>query len=151
MDKQEVIALIRSEMARADSANRFRLNPTNRHIHNGTDAPFAFQPAMNYGGIVQLDGLGLALPTGWSVVYNGTGSYTIVHNLNTTFYVAMVSPILSITLPIASVTPGDDRFDVTWTNTQDDMASDTSFSFLLVDLTNRNDTPPKLAINSQIL
>lgn len=152
-DRNEMLQLVRSEIQKASSASRFQLTMTSKHIHNNVDAPFVFQPSMNYGGIVQLDGVGLALPKGWTVTYNGTGSYTITHNLNTTLYVAMVSPILSITLPVASVTPGDNSFEVLWTDTgtptDPRVRSDTSFSFLLVDLTNKSDSPPSYKFTGQ--
>lgn len=146
MTDPKITQQIQAEIQRQQAESRFQLTPTVRHIHNGTDAPFAYQPTLSYTGLIQLDGTALALPTGWSVTYEGTGQYNINHNLNTTFYVCMVSPILSVTLPIASVTPGDTVVTVAWTDTLTGTVSDTTFSFLLVDATNRNTTPVSLQI-----
>lgn len=145
-DMQQIRNAMKEEIRISNSNLRFQLTPIHRHIHNGIDSPFIYNPILSYIGYVQLDGVVLAVPQGWSVLKLSTGTYQITHNLNTDLYVAVVSPILSTTLPVASVTPGRNLFDVQWTNTADNVNAravvDTTFAFIVVTTTNRKTAPP---------
>ncbi len=64
------------------------------HRHTGLDNTKTLGGASGttYGGTVTGAGAaGSTFPTGWSVAHNGTGDYTVTHNLGTTAYVVVVS------------------------------------------------------------
>lgn len=59
------------------------------HVHNGTDSqtlPTTSSGPSIYKIQINADGSTNILPTGWTVVKNSTGSYTVTHNLGVTTY-----------------------------------------------------------------
>lgn len=140
-------------MAKFDSANRFRLTPTNRHIHNNIDAPYVFLPYQIYGGFVPYDGdvngiLESILPQGWKVVYNGTGDYSIVHNLGTLVYSFVANATQStnqIVTPVVSTFT--DELQVIWFDSAG-AEQDTSFNFILLVLENNTANFPTYDTNN---
>lgn len=78
MDDQKIKNIVQQELRQWDSANRFRINSMNRHIHNNVDSPFVFLPYSIYTGCVpylyditpgvnEANGLRIILPQDWSV------------------------------------------------------------------------------------
>lgn len=100
MNEQQIRQLVQQEIRNYTSGARFGLTTIPRHIHNNTDSPYAFQPILTYAGIINDDGTPILIPAGWTVVHNGTGSYSIFHHLNPSIY-ADPSP----TFASVSVTP----------------------------------------------
>lgn len=134
-------------MGKADAANRFRLTPTNRHVHNNTDAPFVFLPYQIYGGFVPYDGdvngvLEAILPRGWTVTYNGAGSYSIFHNLGTFNYIVVATASQSTNVVVACVSESfENQVDFNWFDTSS-ANQDTSFNFILILLNGNSATFP---------
>lgn len=98
------------------------------------------QNLKTYGGTVISNALGLGCPTGWSIVHNSAGNYTITHNLN----LALQYQCIQITIHATGITgngcfiygtPGVNSFVVqTMVNTT---PTDLNFDFALIDLTNQ--------------
>lgn len=79
-------------------------------IYRGIKMPRVF------AGVVASDGTGVILPTGWTSVQNGTGDYTITHNLGSGSYVVVASPITGhFRCQIAVQTAN--TFQITWQQT----------------------------------
>lgn len=146
MDEARIRAIARQEIQTASAAARFQLSPNNRHVHNNVDAPYVFLPYAVYAGFVPYDltasGLESILPNGWTVRYDATGYYTIVHNLGTSLY-ALVADATQSTNAVVSpvVSPFDNEVTVAWFDNTD-TATDTSFNFVLVQVNNKSDTFP---------
>ncbi len=80
------------------ASGQFNLNRVPFHTHNGKDSPFIFLPTVQYAGLLNSDGTlsrVYPFPSGWSRARTGNGVYTITHNLNTTFYSVVATPIAS--------------------------------------------------------
>lgn len=127
---------------------RFGLNAIPRHTHNNVDSPYVFQPILTYVGFIPYTGnvintvLQSLIPKGWTVVYNGTGSYSITHNLNTTLYVVVASAQQSTNQIVSPVIEMfQNSFDVNWFDTNP-VAQNTSFTFNLTVIGNRSQTLP---------
>lgn len=54
------------------------------------------QPKIYTGYVASGGTFGVPAPSGWSVSNDGTGLYTVTHNLGTTNYVVMVTPLASL-------------------------------------------------------
>ena len=153
MTPEQIKALIRQEMRTNDSSNRFRLNPTNRHIHNNTDAPFVYLPYQLYAGFVPYDGdvngiLESILPAGWAITYNGTGDYTITHSLGTMLYSFVAIPAQStnqVVSPVASSFAN--QVDIGWFDSTS-TRQDTSFTFILMLLQGNSSAFPSYTTNN---
>jgi hypothetical protein len=124
--KQLVVQTMNSQMSAYSTAK------VPYHIHNGVDAPYAYQSTFTYIGFIGLDaGIGI-LPTGWSVTKLGTGDYQVVHNLNTFAYAVVASP--AGLQSYVDITPSGNLVEFTWT-------ADTDFYFNLTVIANRNIVP----------
>lgn len=131
--------------------NTYAVNNVPFHTHNGVDSPAAFSPYNVYVGLIQEDSFPLILPVGWTVDHISTGVYNINHNLGTELYVMTVAPILSITLPVASVNPTVNFTQVSWFNA-DSLSPgfvDTTFQFILAQVNNGVQNIPIYTRNGQ--
>lgn len=80
------------------------------HEHTGVDSPRidyknlvgSSGSTTHYIGAIQSNVAGTPFPTGWSVVNNSTGIYTITHNLGNTTYVVIASGLGSAGVPVIS-------------------------------------------------
>lgn len=155
MTDEQIKNLVRSEVGKQDSANRFRLNPTNRHIHNNTDAPFVFLPYSIYGGIVPYDGnlngiLESSLPKGWTVNYDsGTaGFYEVVHKLGNANYVVTATASQSTNQVVSAVVETfRDSFFIGWFDTSN-VNQDTSWNFILLEFADNSGSFPTYTTNN---
>ena len=153
MPEEQIRALIRQEIQRSDNASRFRLNPTNRHIHNNVDAPFVFQPQVAYAGFVYDDAtIGNPFPKGWTVESLGTGIYRVTHNLSNLGYSVVVTaignPLVPSAFPGWQILQDYDAFDVLMYDTALQTNLDNSFTFLLTFVNNKSEVPPQYSQNT---
>jgi len=123
------------------------------HYHNGVDSPVIIRPDVTYIGFVPYEppydtttAYQFVLPGGWSAVRNGTGDYTITHNLglasNINFYSVVAQATQSTNEKVASVlSMFENTFDLLWFRCTDGVAVNTSFTFQLV--TGNNTSPFK--------
>lgn len=154
MTDEQIKKFVVGEIAKADSANRFRLNPTNRHIHNNIDCPFVFLPYSMYGGIVPYDGnltgiLESSLPKGWRVNYDGgtPGFYEVVHNLGNANYVVTATATQSTNQVVSAVVETfQNSFFIGWFDTSN-ANQDTSWNFVLMAFTGNSATFPTYTTN----
>lgn len=152
-DEQKIREIVRQEIRSNQGRNEYRVNDVPFHTHNGTDSPFAYNPYNVYVGLIQEDSFPLILPSGWTVDHVSTGIYNINHNLGTDLYVMTVSPILSITIPVASVIPDENFTQVTWFNA-DSLSPgfvDTTFQFILAQISLGVQNVPQYTRNNQNL
>ena len=133
--------IAREEIDRLGTIGTYNTLQIPRHIHNGVDSPLLIAPTLTYGGYVFWNGViavGTLMPKGWTVQTVGTGIYTVVHNLNTQFYIPSASAIQStnkIVTTVISPTVNDVTF--TWFDMENVPAKvDTGFSFLIITVTN---------------
>lgn len=148
MNEQQIRALIKSEIQQAANANRFQLASIPRHIHNGIDSPTAFQPILTYVGMVGVpintDPVTVnILPTGWTVRYDGTGSYAIVHNLGTVNYITIATCAQSTNVFGAAVVEAfPNEVSIAWGDISTGTKADTGFVFTLTMYNNKRLTVP---------
>lgn len=114
------------------------------HTHNGVDSPPIQQPTFTYLGLIGLTGSIGILPNGWTVTYNGTGDYTIVHNLNTFAYSVVASPT-GLTADV-DITPGvntsnQGEVEFSWFQAGTSTPQDTPFYFILTAISNKSIVP----------
>lgn len=141
MDTSQIQSLIRSEVQKISQVGRFGVSNTQRHIHNDIDSPYVFQPILTYVGEIGSNGTVGLLPQGWTVTYNGTGSYSITHNLGTRLYSVVASAQQSTNSVVSPVLESfDDGFDANWFTSSG--AADTSFTFILVNINNKSTKLP---------
>lgn len=152
MNDQQIMDAIRREVQAQNSASRFQLNPVQQHTHSGgADGPPVFQPTVTYAGWVPYDItatqlLGLILPAGWTLRYDGTGQYTVIHNLGTLLYTVTAACTQStnvVAVPVVSFFANEVSiywFDATSGAVLGDPV-DTSFGFQLVQVNNKKTTP----------
>lgn len=142
---ERIRQIVRQEMQESKSGSRFGLNPIQRHVHNGVDSPYAFQPSITYGGFIESDGAVSLLPKGWLCEQVSTGNYTITHNLNSQLYFVVASAQQSTN---AVVTPVIESFQNTTSfgwfvyDSGGPIALDTAFNFLLFLIGNKNAQVP---------
>lgn len=94
MNSQEVTTLIRQELNNFANKAQFGVSPILHHKHTGgSDGPqinyaslLGIPNQQSYAGTVDSGGTAVLLPSGWSAVQNGTGDYTVSHNLGTVNY-----------------------------------------------------------------
>lgn len=127
--KQLVIQTINSQMSSYSTAK------VPFHLHNGVDSPAIFSPTITYIGLIGLTGTIGILPKGWSVTYNGTGDYTITHNLNSFSYSVVASPA-GLT-GLVDLTTGNDVVEFSWFDASSS-PQDTPFYFILVATSGKN-------------
>lgn len=78
------------------SNSRFDLTSIPRHVHNGIDSPPVFQPVVTYVGNINDNGFPTLLPSGWTSLQTGTGTYKITHNLGPSAnYSLVIQPYLN--------------------------------------------------------
>jgi hypothetical protein len=136
-NEQQIIQMIQTEISKAGSNARFNVQGIPQHVHNNIDAPLVYQPILTYIGLVGLNGEVGILPTGWTVIYNGTGNYSIVHNLNSFLYSVIAFPVGVSAVGLA--TTDNNIAEFTWT---DGSAVDTPFYFILTQVNNKKVTLP---------
>lgn len=133
---------IQQGIGQTSQLNRFNVGNTQRHIHNDVDAPYAFQPILNYVGIINLDVSSNAtvamLPKGWTVTHiANSGIFTITHNLNTLLYAVVVTPLFSgNTYEVANAVRSANSFTVR-TFFYPAQLADQAFNFILTNPFNR--------------
>lgn len=147
------IQQVKQLIAQDNVANRFRISPSNRHVHNNIDAPFVYLPYQIYFGVFPYDAdaggdIESILPNGWTIETQGTGEYVINHNLgNATYsFVATASQSLNNkAFPVIDCF--QNQIGIVWFN-ENGTAVDTSFNFMLVLLQATNGTFPTYAKNN---
>jgi len=155
---QDEIMQIKQLIAQDNVSNRFRLSPSNRHIHNNVDAPFVYLPYSIFGGLVLIDGTinppaanatpGF-LPAGWVSVKNATGDYIVTHNLGTTMYSVVFSSLANTALGFVAAID-ENKFQVDFFDTATQTLTDSPFGFILVQFDNNSATFPKYTKGSVI-
>lgn len=152
MDTNSLVSLIKQTVAGLQSAARFQLSPNNRHVHNNVDAPFVYLPYTMYGGFVPYDptdgALESILPKGWTVSHDGTGFYTLHHNLGTSIYSCVATATQSTNMVVSAVvSPFQNVTTIGWFDGSS-AAQDTSFNFILMELTNSNASFPTYTVKN---
>lgn len=232
MTPEQVAQIARQEIAKADNKKTFTAtNQGTKHIHNGTDMPFVFQPVITYVGAVgqgissstvvviatgafsggetsatltsnwiyatgiyitdfsngdqrsvtytnaattatwsgALSGAATTdmiveqvqpitvnlLPTGWTVSYNGTGDYTVTHNLGANsglpassvtypgLYTCVANAIQSTNIyPVSVISNFQNEVDFVWADIATGANADTGFNFSLTIVNNKKLPPP---------
>ena len=147
MDEQKINNLIDKKLREYDAANRFRLAPNNRHVHNNVDAPFVYTPYAFFIGKIFSNGLtSEPFPKGWTVENDTTGSYIVTHNLGPDVqYNVMVTPQINpliASYPCCGVTVSDDVFQVLIFDSALQTPLDNTFYFTLSVVNNKSDTFP---------
>ena len=71
------------------------------------------------------------LPSGWTVVKNSTGNYTVTHSLGSALYTLVVSHYAGIPLVAVGHNILANTFSVLSWNTTTDVAADSIFHFTL--------------------
>lgn len=162
-DITQINNLIQSGISKAGNSAQFNVQGTQYHIHNGIDAPFAYQHTVTYMGTVEtgvvatpLPPIALMAPQGWKFSYKDpvspvAGQYLIVHNLNTTFYSVVVSPYESTpglpTYVTVDLQLGLNSFTINIVDTKTQSATDHGFTFALTNVTNKINVPVKYVFN----
>ena len=140
---------IQAGIQKASAANRFQLTSSQRHTHNDIDSPYVFQPILTYIGLILINGTIAApaagaypgtLPTGWTVNHAGTGDYILTHNLNTTFYACVASPLGTTTA--VSLAVSTTQVEFAWFDTATQALTDTPFMFILTTINNKKTKLP---------
>jgi hypothetical protein len=97
--------------------------------------------------------LELSLPSGWSLRYDSTGVYTIIHNLSSKYGIKLYSivacPAQSTNAVVSCViSTFKDETTISWFDTATQTVADTSFMFIITTGTNPNiGSVPYLARN----
>ncbi len=144
MTPEQISQMMDRKIQSAAASGQFNLNRIPYHVHNGKDSPFAYLPTLTYAGFVKYDGKldrNAAFPSGWSATYLGTGSYRITHNLNSLYYIPVVTQFWSA---VPGPTPASffisgvtaNRFQVDFFDSKTQAAEDTGFLFLVTHVTN---------------
>lgn len=97
------------------------------HKHLGYDRTKSLDSSLVYSGKVNSGGTTGVLPTGWTVAHNGTGDYTVTHNLGRTLYMT-VSTAGTVGY-VNVVATGDTTFQVTTYNSSV-AATDLAWNFV---------------------
>lgn len=150
MDEQQVRVIVKQEIQAAASASRFQIGNIPRHIHNDTDSPLAFQPILTYVGLL---GVGSAtapvtvniLPKSWTVRYDGTGEYTVIHNLGSSIIYSCVASAAQSTNAFAPpvISGFANEVSFTWGDISNPGAKiDTGFYFILTVVNNKDTKIP---------
>lgn len=144
---------VKQLIAQDGNASRFRITPSNRHVHNNVDAPFVYLPYQVYAGVFPYDaGAGgnieSILPKGWTIETQGTGEYVINHNLGNAQYAFVATASQSLNNKAFPVIDGfQNQVAIVWFN-ENGTAVDTSFHFILVALQGNNGGFPTYVTNN---
>lgn len=138
---------VKQLIAQDGNASRFRISPSNRHIHNNVDAPFVYLPYQIYAGVFPYDigSSGLLesiLPKGWTIETFGAGEYAINHNLGNANYAFVATASQSTNQKAYPVIDCfQNQVAIAWFNASG-TAVDTSFNFILVALQSNSGSFP---------
>lgn len=129
---------IQQGIGQTSQLNRFNVGNTQRHIHNDIDSPYAFQPILNYTGLINNDASVGILPKGWTISHtSNSGIYVITHNLDTLVYAVSVTTVFNgSTFEVPTVIMNANSFTVR-TFFYPATPSDTGFTFILTNPFNR--------------
>lgn len=154
LTEQEVRAIIQQELRSNAASSRFQVKSIDQHKHNNIDSPATFTPILTYIGFVPSDGninggLEYILPKGWTLTYNGTGEYTLTHNLGTMLYSVVATPTQSTnTVDAAVISPFTNSVDINWFLSDAAITpQDTSFFFILTQINNKKSSLPQYISN----
>lgn len=141
MNPQQVQQMIQQEIHKNSQRSRFNLTNIPRHTHNDVDSPSVYQPTKTYAGSIGADGSIGLLPIGWSVTVNGTGDYTITHNISNALYSVIVSPAYNAAITNVSIFV-QPSFGVTlFTSLSPKTPINTGFNFLMTVVNNKATKP----------
>lgn len=126
MDEQRIIDLIKQYTSdtfqkRIGDTPTDALQLVNKKYVDGKTGKF---------GTVSSGAAGTPFPTGWSASKNSTGNYTITHNLGTTSYVVVATPVGNDTIHAVILSTGSNSFVVVTANNAGSDA-DCDFMFIL--------------------
>lgn len=138
-NEQQIRQIVQQEISSYASRSRFNVQGIPQHIHNGVDAPITFQPVLTYIGLLSADEIGI-LPTGWTAVKNGTGDFTIIHNLDTFAYAVVASPT-GLTGDV-DITTDNNNAELSWFAAGTNTPQDTPFYFILTTIANKKTSLP---------
>lgn len=154
MDENRIQQIVQREIQA--SAGRAMYAPTNIpfHVHNGVDSPIVFSPTNIYTGFIPSDavlngsstGGFIFIPQGWTASVDTGGTpilYTVIHNLNTSFYTVNCSLYgpEAVNAAIPNVVCLPDRFYVAWYDSAL-VSYQTDFSFQLIQINNSTQNVP---------
>ncbi len=147
MDEQQIRQIVQQEIQKSSNSSRFNVNSVPQIKINSLNTSNTPSTVFTYIGFVPYDGniagiLEVILPLGWTVTHNGTGNYTVTHNLGTILYSVVASAAQSTNVKVSTVTTANEN-DVTfswWDETG--AAQDTSFNFILTQISNKRTTFP---------
>lgn len=150
LDEQRIRAMIKEEIRTSNSSLRFQQTAIPKHIHNGVDSPFVFNPSQIYAGsiIVDINAQILAgIPVGWGIENPSVGQYKIIHNLGTTAYLVVATPWSQVPTSFVAALVYDSNASQYFTVSISDYQTATlrpgSFQFFLLNVDNRTLTPPR--------
>lgn len=163
MDEQKIRNIAKDEIRQANSDLRFQQTGIPRHVHNGSDSPFIFNPTITYAGKIGSDGTPILLPKGWTSVQSATGVYLITHNLGVgsfsgsnnllatnISYVVTASPASAPSV-VTTINQTPNTVTFTWYDVLDGTTeTDTTFFFLLTVINNKTTNPPSYFSNSTL-
>lgn len=141
MDENKIRQIIQEEIRRNSNQIRFGISAVPQVRQSTTNISANPSSVVTY--VASLGAVAAIIPTGWSYEVIGTGDYLITHNLGTNLYSAVVSPLTSGSLPIASVTPGPNSISVTWSRADGGGTVDTAYQLIVSQINNRKLSYPK--------
>lgn len=147
MNEEQIKRIVRAEIQNHASGARFGLNSIPRHTHNGVDSPPAFQPVITYVGLMNQNGTGAFLPSGWVAYITGAPlayTYVVIHNLSGGGSSSAVATVYSVVACVQSsglfvtpvVTEYANYFTVEFINSLGQQP-DTPYSFFLTATNNK--------------
>lgn len=151
-DRNEVVQLVRQEIAKQNAASRYQLTPTSTHIHNGIDTPFVYNAIISYVGIIITSNLAATLPVGWTIANLGTGITEVTHNLGELDQMVWLATPIGAggsTIPVPIVVPGPNVVDFSWFDVSAAGAGapvDTTFMFVGIQVNNKTFGPTKYSV-----
>lgn len=154
MDENRIRQIIQEEINGYMDRQQYNFSRIPSHEHNGIDSPVLIAPTISYIGFVPYMAdplLEYILPANWSVRYDSTGFYTIIHNLGkiseNNFYTVTTNATQStgvIVVPVISMF--ENEVTIAWFDstlgTLGLKPVDTSFNFILT--TGNNKSPLKV-------
>lgn len=128
-------------ISQSSASSQFSLNRIPFHSHNGKDSPSIVFPTLTYSGYVTSDGKKSRtrpFPPGWGITRVSAGLYTITHKLNTSFYVvnAIGNDTTQICVPKYLISTSGNSFQILWSDSATQAATDTGWSFTLTTVVN---------------
>lgn len=101
------------------------------HRHNLIDGTKSLPGATAYAGYLN-NGTAVLLPTGWTSGKNGTGDYTVTHNLGTTNYAVAVTAVANADyLCMLKSSPSTNSFTIVVTRADGGANVDVDLNFIL--------------------